>query len=199
LTWDLTVAISVQLCRHGLRRHAIATLLGFECLFRIGDLVGLIREDVADAEDVRMNSGFKDMGLRIRKAKTGPNQFVTVRDAAIRVLVRELVATTAAGEPLFNFDARNYRGWFKHVCGELGLSSRYVPHSLRHGGATALHVAGWSLEDIMMRGRWESVKSARRYIQAGRALLLSLHVPRNIAYLGRLFASDVVLALSLTQ
>ena len=51
----------------------------------------------------------------------------------------------------------------------------------------------------MMRGRWESVKSARRYIQAGRALLLSLHVPRNIAYLGRLFVSDVVLALSLTQ
>jgi len=39
------------------------------------------------------------------------------------------------------------------VCRELGLSAAYVPHSLRHGGATRLHMAGVPLDDILMRGR----------------------------------------------
>ena len=41
-----------------------------------------------------------------------------------------------------------------------------------------------SLEDILMRGRWASTKSARHYIQAGPALLLSVAVPPKMARWG---------------
>src|SRR5690349_2648427 len=44
--------------------------------------------------------------------------------------------------------------FFKSTCAALGLSERYVPHSLRHGGATRLHLQGVSIEDILLRGRW---------------------------------------------
>ena len=40
-----------------------------------------------------------------------------------------------------------------------------------------MFLAGERLEDILMRGRWASTKTARRYIQAGPSLLLQLEVP----------------------
>ena len=199
LTWELTVAIAVQLCRHGWRHAAIAALLGFDCLLRISELVGLHVDDVADAGDPRLNVEHTGMSLRIRKAKTGVNQWVSVRDPAVMALLRGLLAVQRQGS-LFSFTAAVFRAQFKHVCRELGLSSGYVPHSLRHGGATHLHLLRWSLEDILMRGRWESTKSARRYVQAGRALQIAVqHVPSHIVALARLFASDVVSSLSLAQ
>ena len=90
------------------------------------------------------------MSLRIRKAKTGVNQWVSVRDPAVMALVRGLLAVPRRGS-LFSFSAGVFRTQFKHVCRQLGLSAAYVPHSLRHGGATHLHLLGWSLEDILMR------------------------------------------------
>ena len=82
---------------------------------------------------------------------------------------------------------------------DLGLSSLYVVHSLRHGGATRDHLRGRPLEDILMRGRWASTKSARRYVQAGRSLLLATKVPRRIVELGTIIASDLIHTFSLPQ
>jgi len=199
LTWDLTVAIAVQMARHNQRLCAIGTLLGFDCLLRIGELTSLRKTDVADTGDPRMNSEYKGMSLRIRKAKTGLNQFVRVIDRSVQRLIREVVANTKRDDLLFDVTAAKYRALFKRVCRELGLSPLYVPHSLRHGGATRLHMNGMHLEDILMRGRWESTKSARRYVQAGRSLLMAVDVPSHIAALGKTLASDVDLALSLPQ
>ena len=44
-----------------------------------------------------------------------------------------------------------------------------------------------SMEDILLRGRLASSKSARRYVQAGRALLLTMDVPHDI----QVVASDI--------
>ena len=168
-------------------------------VLRISELLGLRREDVADAGDARLDSGFASTALRIRKAKTGRNQFVTIDDPAVRQLVRELVAATDPGQPLFPSTPPQFRARFKHVCAELSLSPAYVPHSLRHGGATRMHMSGAKLEDVLMRGRWESTKSARRYVQAGRAILLSVSVPTWVADSGRALARNVVTLLSLSQ
>jgi integrase len=82
---------------------------------------------------------------------------------------------------LFPFETYQFRRIFKATCANLGISDRYVPHSLRHGGATRYHhVRGWSIEDVLERGRWASVKSARRYIQSGVAMLMSMAAPVHI-------------------
>jgi len=189
LTWELTVVIAVQMARHRQHLCAVATLLGFDCLLRIGELTSLRKRDVADAGDPRMAAEHKGLALRIRKAKTGTNQFVTVRDPVVRRLLRDVVAVTKHDDLLFNVAPGPYRTLFKHVCRELGLSPLYVPHSLRHGGATRLHMSGVS----------ESTKSARRYVQAGKAMLMTVDVPAAIATAGRTLAQDVVLALTLSQ
>lgn len=199
LTWELTVAIAVQMCRHGLVRHGIGTLLAFDCFLRVGELVGLRKSDVADVGDVRVGVGLRGMCLRLRQTKTGPNQWVEIDNPHVRQLLRVVITHTSKPEDrLFPFTSSAFRSAFKSICAELGLSEDYVPHSLRHGGATHWHINNHRIEDILMRGRWQSTKSARRYVQAGRAMLLSMDVPAHIAKIGEQLSANVLLSISLS-
>jgi hypothetical protein len=55
------------------------------------------------------------------------------------------------------------------------------------------------LADIMARGRWEGAKSARTYIQSGRAMLMAMKAPKRIADLAVILAADVVGSITLAQ
>jgi len=197
LTWELAVVLACHLTSQSHLRQGVGLLLSFDCLLRVGELVGLRKCDVADSGDMRLGAEYRGTALRLRHTKTGPNQWVQVENSAVRDLLRCVVRSTVRStDLLFPFSAASYRTKFKGACADLGLSSLYVPHSLRHGGATRLHLLGRSLEDILMRGRWQSTKSARRYIQAGRALLLNARVPQHLVEVGSILAGDVVFALS---
>lgn len=197
LTWDLTVLIAVQMVRQGQVRYGVATLLAFDCFLRVGELVGLRKADVADVNDQRLGSEYSGTSLRLRKTKTGPNQWVQVMDQEVVQLLRCVLETTSRGsDALFPFTAARYRSVFKDTCAQLGLSHRYVPHSLRHGGATRWHLLGHSIEEVLMRGRWSSIKSARRYVQSGRALLLTMAVSESIGDKAKLFATNLLLSIS---
>jgi hypothetical protein len=67
----------------------------------------------------------------------------------------------------------------------------YVPHSLRHGGATFDYLRGRTVEQIMFRGRWVAMESARRYIQTSRALLIMLHIPAQLGQTAAMLAPHV--------
>ena len=193
MTWELAVVASVQLVRHGWLKHAIGVLLAFDCFLRVGELVGLRKSDVADHGDVRVGSTHRRMLIRLRQTKTGVNQWVEVESTEVQWLIRHLVRSCPTGETkLFGFSAYQFRSRFKEICSELGLSTSYVPHSLRHGGATRWHLQGKFIEDILLRGRWSSNKSARRYIQAGRAMLLGVTVPSTIATVGHILSANIL-------
>ncbi len=199
LTWELAVTIAVQMVRNGYYRYGVATLVAFDCLLRIGEFMKMCADDVAVPSDVRMGAEYRMTTVAIWKAKTGRNQSVEVLDADVKKLLLALVAKTKPKAKLFPGGTAAYRGVFKKVCAELGLSSKYVPHSLRHGGATRLHLKKWTLEDIMMRGRWASAKSARTYIQSGRAMLMHMKAPKPITDLAAILAADVVGSFTLSQ
>ena len=177
----------------------MAVLLGFDCFLRIGELVGLRVEDVADVKDARIGVDSVDMSLRLRSTKTGPNQWVVVENPIVKTLLRQLLASSEPGSFLFPFKASLFRHYFKAACSDLGLSPAYVPHSLRHGGATYHHLLGRPMEDILLRGRWASSKSARRYIQSGKAMLLTLDTPPHVQSLARAISSELLLLLTLAQ
>src|SRR5205823_2023935 len=101
------------------------------------------------------------MVLHLRHTKTGPNQEVTVLDPYIASLVRQLVRRTAASDSVFGASHPAFRHRFKEACADLRLSSTFVPHSLRHGAATVASLGGVPMEDIQLRGRWASFKSAK--------------------------------------
>jgi integrase len=153
---------------------------------RIGEVVALLPADVADQGDPRRNAlpAGPRMYLRLRVTKTGRNQWAEVDLPFVRVLLRALVAHTPADRPLFPFSTNALRSAFKCICGNLSLSDRYVFHSLRHGAATRAYMGGASVETVMARGRWQSGKSARHYIQAGPAALLEMSVPAHLSEFG---------------
>lgn len=200
LTWELTVAISIQMARRGLWRQAVATILAFRGMLRVGELVSIKREDIAFAGDRRMGFAFSKTVIRLAHTKTGNNKDVEINHHALIVLLRELVRSTPSSSFIFPFTSAAYRQLFHSVCHELGLSSEYVPHSLRHGGATYYHfVKHIDINEIMLRGRWQSSKSARLYIQTGRALLMLQRVPADVSRFGHLMCRHLVKNLSLAK
>ena len=199
ITWDLATAVAVQMFRHGIEwfRDAVGVLLSFDCLLRVGELCRLRKEDVGDAKDGRLGRDFKGVLLRLRTTKTGSNQSVSVDEEGVQTLLRQVIAATAPRQPLFPSTTRVFRRRFQTACTELGLRARYVPHSLRHGGATRLYLRGVRVEDIMLRGRWVASKSARIYIQSGKAALLAVDVPPRLASTAAVLADDIVAAFAL--
>ena len=122
LTWELASALAVQLARKPqYRRHAVAVMLGFDCLLRIGEVLGLRREDVADSDDPRLGAEKTGPGtiIRIRKAKTGKNQWVVIHDPQVRSMVLHLVSVTKKGALLFPISTSSFRAVFHRGCSEL--------------------------------------------------------------------------------
>ena len=200
-TWDLTVCVGLRLALSGRWALGVGTLLAFECYLRVGELCGLRRKDVAVPGDRRLGSLHRGMYLRLKHTKTGNNQWVEIRSPTVRSLVELLLASVGSRgrSRLFPVSTSTFRKHFKASCEDLGLSPDYVPHSLRHGGATHDHLRGMPLEDILRHGRWASTKSARHYIQAGRALLLSAEIPEDVLDLAQALVPHVLWAFTLSQ
>ena len=119
--------------------------------------------------------------LRLRTTHTGREQPVTIEDWGLAHLLRELLACTKRGsDKLFPVSYAVLRTRFRWGMRMLGLPlERIVFHSLRHGGATALFEAGWSLDNIAHFGRWRSLTTTRRYITSGIAVQVQLRLRDN--------------------
>ena len=199
LTWELAAVLAVYLAREGLHREAIGVLLSFDCFLRVSELCRIRARDVADWHDGRISGGYKNMLIHLRITKTGNNKSVKVLDPQVQNLLRDLVGRCQPTDMLFPFTPDRFRTVLHSACAVLGLSRLYVPHSLRHGGATHyFHVLNMSMETVIHRGRWASAESARRYIQMGVAMLMEMDAP-EVVKLGIEIVKDLDLYLSLAQ
>ena len=171
---------------------AVAMVLSFDCYLRAGELLGLIREDVATGRDRRIGTNDDRVHIHLRSTKTGAHKGVEVRDAQVKQLLLTLVKRTKHGQRLFPWSHSTHLKWFKTACAALGLSSDYVHHSLRHGGATRDYLNGMAIADVMVRGRWAANKSAVHYIQQGRQLMMLHDIPQHVDSFGRRFAHRLI-------
>ena len=188
LTWDLTVLLAVSMAKAGWVDTALATLVAFDSYLRIGELCSLSFDDVGFASERRLGARQAPAAFHLRRTKTGPNRFAELRDPHLAKCLQRWIAKRRRGakgpglsQPtahlVFGQRPSTFRRRFKRAAAAIGLSPRYVPHSLRHGGATRDHLAKVPIEEILRRGRWASTSSARHYIQSGAALLLEATVP----------------------
>ena len=94
-------------------------------------------------------------------------------------LVRALKAATAPAARLFPVDLPELEKLYRQAVDALGLQRlRLTPHSGRHGGPPEDAAAGVrTAAEIMKRGRWEAVKSVRRYMKPGTLLRQLNHLP----------------------
>jgi integrase len=198
ITHELTMVFATTMAKWGRHAEAVATLLAFDCFLRVGELTRIRYHDVVMPHDPRMGSAHTGMVVRLARAKTGLNQSVSLDSAQVqRALHHYLLAHPFLDtDRIFAFSPSSFRTLIKDVSTSLGLGEiPYVPHSFRHGGATYFHQRGATIEQIMYRGRWVALESARRYIQTARALLIMLSIPSGLNETGRVLAPhiDVVL------
>jgi integrase len=169
LTLELAVMIALVMAAQGWMREAVGTLLAFDCMLRVSELCGLRGADVAYEHHAGVGAAFTGMGLSLRKTKTGDDLYVEVLRPDVILLVRDLQLRAGPKGRLLGCTTAQYRRRFHRACELLAIRAvGFVPHSLRHGGAThSFAVLRMPIESVMMRGRWASTKSARHYIQAG--------------------------------
>ena len=195
-TWEIALVISATLARNGYFGPAIGMLLSFDCYLRVSELTHLRRKDIVMPSDARMGRADTGMAVILKHTKTGKNQSVTVQRPEVAQLlchwVRQLPRSAGSRGLVFNFSPRWFGLLIRNACVEHGLGHiPYVPHSLRHGGATTDFLLGRPVEYIHFRGRWKVIESLRTYIQTARALLAAQNVPRRVSALGDLFSDCI--------
>jgi integrase len=201
ITWELTCVFAATMSRWGRHAEAVATLVAFDCFLRVGELTRITYDDVGMPNDPRMGGAHAQMVIRLAVTKTGLNQSVSVENEVVRrtLLVYLRAYPFMARDRIFSFSPTSFRRTIREVADALGLHRvPFVPHSLRHGGATHYYFRGVSIEDIMFRGRWVVLESTRRYITTARALLLMNSIPSHLHDIGRVLApamDDLIRAL----
>ncbi len=193
LTWELTVAIACTLARWGFHAPAVAMLVAFDCYLRVGELTRIRLRDVVVSSDPRMGLAHTGMAVCLARTKTGLNQSVAIHRPDVASVLSAWVSvlprspSVDGGNPLvFAFSPDYLRRLMREACVRLGVGhTAYVPHSLRHGGATADFLLSGSIERVQFRGRWKSMESVRTYVQSARALLAAQEVPAALNTLGR--------------
>ena len=116
----------------------------------------------------------KNTTIRLGKTKNGREQAAVLDvgclgERMLRILVR---CSRNRQEPLFHFGS--YARVHKYCCKfrvHYGLGIEFTPHSLRAGSATNDKLEGVSMADIQWRGRWESMSTARGYVDVVYAIL----------------------------
>lgn len=190
MTWKVALVVAYTMATMGDLDFAIGSLLAFEGYLRVGELVDLQVADVVFPGNREMGVGSTDVQLHLRETKTGPNKWAVVKHPFVATLLRLQTKDRTAGF-LFDFTEAQFRLKFKQVCVHLGLRGGFVPHSLRHGKATHDFLSGVPLETILILGRWAAHKSARLYVQSGRAQLLAGKTPDWVAAFAERLASNL--------
>ena len=199
MPWTVATAIASWLAMNHRKwgfAMAVGIVLSFDCYLRCGELLGLVYEDIAHGRDSRLGLDDEErVHIHLRTTKTGAHKGVEVRDGQVKALLLLLRKQHKRGQRLFGWSRSTHLKWFHKACAALQLSSDYVHHSLRHGGATRDYLGGMRIDDVMVRGRWAANKSAVHYIQQGRQLMMLQSVPSYVDWIGRTVSTHLVWAL----
>ena len=106
-----------------------------------------------------------------------PSTVVEVRDVFLHTLVTALLERRQPNSFLFEcFTEATFGRFCERVCANTPGLPRITPYSFKRGGASFLFSRSGSYDRVTEIGRWRSVASARRYIDAARAESLVLEV-----------------------
>jgi integrase len=156
---------------------ALSLLLGFYCMLRTGELLGL------SSHHISMNSpkhvAVLSLGLTKGGKRQGAMESSTLGVINVLKLLWKWKRSTKANSPLCPAPHK-WRALFAQTLSALKLDSfGFRPYSLRRGGATHWFRHHGSFDKIMIQGRWAAQKTAKVYINEGLAILAELNVPVN--------------------
>lgn len=166
LSKSITFAIATVLLAKNETRAALAVALSFHGYLRAGEVCQLRGEHICLPDDPRLTSFSEkaQSGCLITQGKTGRDQFLPLDDEILLMCSER----RDGGGPMFGLSYSQLNALFQKALNYLGLDDLgFTLHSLRHGGATTDWLGGMPFSELMLKGRWESEKSCKRYLNAG--------------------------------
>ena len=152
---------------------AALVAIGFDGFLRTGELFALQPLSVSFYPDKAV--------LRLSNTKTslckGVDEMVVIESEIACKLLRLACQDRHAGKPILDISVWRARRVFLQILNMFELSPKeFNFYSLRRGGATSFFYKTGSMEQTLATGRWQSVATARLYIQdaAAQAAELSL-------------------------
>lgn len=171
-------AVAMHLLLNGDEASGLAIALAFYSFGRASEVCGLLVKDLVLGGDPRLPLYSNTRaGIALWDTKTGRNQFVEVDDQSLLLRLAGWCASRHPDDSLFGLSYASLDSKFRSAVDTLLPRNRFTLHSLRHGGATNAWLSGGRIEDIMRKGRWASLRSCLRYVNAGRALLVGVTIP----------------------
>ena len=160
------------------REHALAALLllGYKALLRTSEMTSLRFDHVS------WKPGEPNVVIAIPFSKTSPKrpQSILIRDPWLPFL---LSFAWERSESAFMWDGSTpaFRQALRLLLDTLNLASvGFTAYSIRRGGASHAFAQGVSFDSLVELGRWNSVKTARLYLDSGRAALIQMHFPPHV-------------------
>ena len=171
-----------------------ACLLGFNALLRTGELLSL---RVGDCIPTPRGYVLHLQDTKGTQRKLLQEETVIVLDALTVRILALLCHKKQPGDFLVGLSPQQFRtNWNKmKVCLDLSLH-RYLPYSLRRGGATWFFNTSGSFSQTMQRGRWQHLKTCKLYISEAQLALSQVSLPRatltNLLQLSNSFRPQLV-------
>ena len=163
----------------------ISLLIGFYGMLRTGEILSLTRRNLSShssQEKVLISLGLTKSGKRAGAAES----VILGYDKAVKPVKKWMTLATTSHS--LSRNPGNWRKLFNDALSGLRLTQyNFRPYSLRRGGATWWFSRHHSLDQILIQGRWQAVKTARIYLNEGLALLAELKIPTTDPILHHFF------------
>ena len=154
-------------------RLCVPILIPFHALLRTGELCRVQARHFVRPEKAG------PIFLTLSNTKSGIRrgdleESVVLTDPVLIQYLHALLSRILPGEHLWPKDSQSFRTQFRELCADARLPPLpWRPYSLRRGGATAHFLQFGSLDKTAVRGRWQSTRTARLYVDEGVAALAS--------------------------
>ena len=156
---------------------ALSVLLGFYAALRTGEILTLKAGDFSVAPQA--TSAVISLKNTKTSQRTGHAESVTLRVCDVCSRLRTWIRSHP-GQALVRVSPETWRRRFSAGLLALGLEDlHFQPYSLRRGGATFWFNKWHSLDQVCILGRWQSLSSARLYLNDAVAVLGEIRMPHT--------------------
>lgn len=146
------------------------------CVFLIGYLAFLRTGEMANLQPAKLALDHSEGRILIALPSTQTSrqreETVCVEDARLTQLV-SVALRQLNGRAFWPHSLRSFRTAFAQFISFFELEEfNFTPYSVRRGGASNAFAAGVTFDELLIRGRWQSNRTARLYLDTGRAALI---------------------------
>ena len=151
----------------------VLLLLGYSAFLRTSEMVTLSLRKIIWSSA----TGQIILALPATKTSRMKDESVEITDPFATVVLQKLI-NSGKKDRIWSGTARLFRQQLKLYLDFLKLSSvNFTPYSIRRGGASYAFSQGITFDALLVLGRWQSIKTARVYLDSGRSSLVQLQLP----------------------